>query len=237
MADQTARLWRIGFTVVALALGMLLGAFLSGGFNREGDSTAADAVGPDVGEIRVGASAAGPTATVDGVGVGFAHNTDGAVAAATNLVLTLEQAGNTDRSSAVRNYQVLSADESKQSLADEMGASWDALHKGITANGPNASSLFLRTIPVGHEVIRYGDERATVEVWTLTLVAAAGMTQPLASWETASIEVVWENDDWKVWSADSTPGPTPAWAQAPVSATDAFLDAVDKLEGYRYVTR
>ena len=237
MADQTARLWRVGFTVVALALGMLLGAFLSGGFDRSGDTTAANAVGPDVGEIRVGASSAGPTATVDGVGVGFSHNQEGAVAAATNLVLTLEQAGNTDRDSAVRNYQVLSAEESKKSLAEEMGASWDALHKGITANGPNASSLFLRTIPVGHEVIRYGDERATVEVWTLTLVAAAGMTQPLASWETASIEVVWQNDDWKVWSADSTSGPSPSWSQAPVTATDAFLDAVDELEGYRYVTR
>lgn len=236
MVDQTARLWRIGFTVVALALGMLLGAFLSGGFNRSSDATAANAVGPDVGDIRVGASPAGPTAKVEGVGVGFAHDQDGAVAAATNLVLTLEQAGSTDRDSAIRNYQLLSAEGSKQSLADEMGASWDALHQGITTNGPNASSLFLRTIPVGHEIVRYGDERATVEVWTLTLVAAAGMTQPLSSWETATIEVVWENDDWKVWSADSAPGPSPAWSQAPVTATDAFLTAVNELQGYRYVT-
>jgi hypothetical protein len=232
--DRSARAWRIGIVFLGVAMGMLIGAFLAGGFNRP-EPSAAQVIGPNVGDIRVGASPDGPTSKVDGVGVGFTHSQEGAVAAATNLVLTLEQAGSTDRQRAVRGYEVLSAEGSRESLAKEMGASWDALHQGITTNGPNASSLFLRTVPVGHEVTRYADDRATVEVWTLTIVAAGGMREALSTWETARVEVVWEHDDWKIWSAESVPGPSPAWATAPVTATDAFLSTVNQLEGYRYV--
>ena len=229
--DRAARLWRIGFVLAAVAVGMLLGAFLSGGFGSTSDASTAAAVGPDVGDIRVAASPAGPTAKVEGVGVGFSHDQAGAVAAATNLILTLEQAGSTDREAALRGYGILAAEASRESLTADMGASWDALHQGLATNAPVASSLFLRTVPVGHEVTRFADDRATVEVWTLTLVAAGGMNEPLASWETATVEVVWENDDWKIWSANSAPGPSPAWATAPATAIDAFLSSVNELQG------
>lgn len=234
-ADRTTLIRRVGFVVAAVAVGMVIGAFLSGGFSRP-PRVATQPVGADTGTVRVGAGPAGPSAQIGGVGVGFSHNRDGAVAAATNLVLALEQAGNTDRDAALRAYRMLAADASKDQLASEMAASWDSLHKGITDNGPNHSTLFLRTVPVGHDVVRYTDDRATVQVWTLTIVAANGLRQPVATWETASVEVVWEHDDWKVWSADSTAGPAPAWADAPVTATDAFLSAVNQLEGYRYAT-
>jgi hypothetical protein len=234
-ADQPARVWRIGLLLAAVAMGMVIGGFLAGGFSNSSGASTAQAIGPDVGDIRVAASPAGPTSKVEGVGVGFAHSEAGAVAAATNLILTLEQAGTTDRASAMRGYGTLAARASKETLTAEMGASWDALHGGITTNGPVKSSLFLRTVPVGHEISRYSDERATVEVWTLTIVAAAGMREPLATWETASVEVVWEDEDWKIWSAQSAAGPSPAWAEVPATATDPFLTTVNQLEGYRYV--
>lgn len=214
---------------------MLVGAFLSGGFSRSSGASA-QPVGPDVGDIRVGASSAGPTSKVEGVGVGFSHSKEGAVAAATNLVLTLEQAGNADRAAAVRGYQVLAAEGSRDSLGNQMGTSWDALHQGIANNGPVLSSLFLRTVPVGHQVTRYAEDRASIEIWTLNIVAAAGLRQPQATWETDAVEVVWENGDWKVWSARASAGPSPAWAaDSPVTATDPFLSTVNQLQGYRYV--
>jgi hypothetical protein len=233
-ADLTSKVWRIGILLAAIALGMLLGAFLSGGLTSSG-AGAAVAVGPDVGDIRVSPEAAGPTDKVDGVGVGFVQSEEGAVAAATNLVLTLEQAGTTDRANAIRAYEILAADGSRESLASDMAATWDALHTSIAANGPRNSALFLRTVPVGHQLTRYSTERATVEVWTLTIVAAAGMVEPLATWETATVEVVWENGDWKIWSAASAGGPNPAWAESEPTGTDVFLTSVDQLEGYRYV--
>ncbi len=235
-ADLVTRGRRIGFILAAVAVGMLLGGFLSGGLRGSAGVSATSAVGPDVGDIRVGQANVGPTDKVEGVGVGFAQSEEGAVAAATNLVLTLEQAGTAERADAVRAYEILAADASRQTLANDMASSWDALHGGITVNGPVNSSLFLRTVPVGHQVTRYTPERATVEIWTLTIVAAAGMSEPLASWETALVEVVWENDDWKVWSAQSVSGPSPAWATADPTAIESFLTNVDQLEGYRYVS-
>jgi len=234
-ADLASRGRRIGFVLAAVAVGMLIGGFLSGGFGSSSAQSATEAVGPDVGDIRVGSDNAGPSDKIEGVGIGFAQSEAGAVAAATNLVLTLEQAGTADRSNAVRAYEILAADASRETLAADMATSWDALHHGITANGPINSSLFLRTVPVGHRVTRYTDDRATVEVWTLTVVAASGMRDPLATWETASVEVVWENGDWKVWSARSSAGPNPAWAETTPTSIDPFLASVDLLEGYRYV--
>ena len=235
-ADSVTRVRRIGFILAAIAVGMVLGGFLAGGFGTGSGARATEAVGPDVGEIRVGGTSSGPSDKVEGVGVGFTRTEEGAVAAATNLVLTLEQAGTTDRSNAIRAYEILAAEGSKQALAADMAATWDALHGSIAVNGPIDSSLFLRTVPVGHEIVRYSPDRATVDVWTLTVVAAAGMREPLASWETATVEVVWEQEDWKIWSALSIEGPSPAWAESNPSATATFLASVDALEGYRYVS-
>lgn len=234
-AESATRVRRIGFILVAIAMGMVLGGFLAGGFTAQ-PNRATEAVGPDVGEIRVGGNGAGPRDKIDGVGVGFERTEDGAVAAATNLVLTLEQASTTDRPNAIRAYEILAADGSKESLGSDMAVTWDALHATIAANGPARSSLFLRTVPVGHHVSRYSPDRATVEIWTLTVVAANGMVEPLATWETATVEVVWEAEDWKIWSALSSPGPAPAWAAAETSGVDSFLAGVEQLEGYRYVS-
>ncbi len=235
-ADVVDRVRRLGLVLVAVALGMVVGGFLAGGFTASGGTRPAEAIGPDVGDIRVGPNPAGPSQKIDGVGVGFTRDEDGAIAAATNLILTLEQAANTDRANAVRAYEVLSADASRETLAADMGATWDALHGSIATNGPTQSSLFLRTVPVGHQLLRYSPERATVEVWTLTVVAAAGMREPLATWETATIDVVWEDDDWKVWSAASVPGPAAAWAPSDPASIEGFLTIVSELEGYSYVS-
>ena len=232
-ADLTTRIWRIGLLLLAVAFGMALGAFLSGGLSDSDEAGAATPIGPDVGDIRVAADPAGPSDKVNGVGVGFAHDEDGAVAAATNLVLTLEQAATTDRASAVRAYETLAADAARSELATDMGAAWDALNSGVATNGPPSSSLFLRTIPIGHETTRYDDGRATVEIWTVTVLAADGMVEPLATYETATVELVWEDDDWKIWSASSADGPVPAWTD-PATDTTSFLGTVQQQEGYRY---
>ncbi len=235
-ADLVTRGRRLGFVLVAVALGMALGGFLAGGFGAQDGTSATAAVGPDVGDIRVGGNPAGPSDKVDGVGVGFARTEQGAVAAATNLVLTLEQAITAERDEAVRAYEILAAGASRDILVGELAASWDAVHTGVDANGPIGAELFVRTVPVGHELIRFDDDRATVDVWTLNLVAVSGMAEATATWETATIELVWEDDDWKVWSSTSTPGPSPAWGDPPPTEIDAFLATVDHLEGYDYVS-
>lgn len=226
--------------VIAIPILMLLVGFGAGGWAAGGVASLnqpVDAVGPDVGDIRIAANNSGPTSIRNGVGVGFSQDEPGAVAAATNMVLTVEQAASVDRVEAVRAYETLASEASQQSLGLEMSNSWDALRRSIAANGPPTASLYLRSIPVGHQVVRFSEERATVELWSLTLIAADGMNDPMASWETATIELVWEDNDWKVWSAHSEQGPTPRWVGAEPSPVEAFLASVDRYEGYYYVAR
>jgi len=225
---------RIGWLAGVLAAGFVLGAAVAGGGSSSGST---QSVAPDVGEIRVVGDESGPVSIRNGVGVGFSHDERGAVAAATNLVLALEQAAAVEQQQAVDAYGTLAASASRETLTAEMSLAWEALRDSVSANGPRAPSLFVRTIPVGHTIVRYSSEQATIDVWLLTLVAAEGLAEPLASWETATVELTWEDDDWKVWSATSSPGPTATWTSSAASTpVDEFLDSVEDFEGYRYAT-
>ena len=229
---------------LAVALAAALVAGLTAATILPGDKEPSDATraapsevvpAPDVGEIRIAPGPAGPTTERGGVGVGYTHDSEGAVAAATNVVLTLEQIAQADRSDAVAAYEALAAQDAADQLSQQMGAVWDLVRDGVAANGPPGGRLFVRAVPVGHSVIRYSNERATVEVWSLTVVVGIGLARPVSSWETASIELVWEHDDWKVWSATTRPGPTPAWSADVATTPEEFLEAMAALEGYRYV--
>ncbi len=233
-----------GLAISAVVVGMLVPGVFSGSSGAPRVPAPAAAGGPDVGEIRVGPNPAGPTRSIDGIGVGFAHDETGAIAAATNLILTLEQAGQATRPDAIAAYETLAADGSVEALGADMAAVWDAIHNGLDTNAPPGAALFIRAIPVGHDLIRYEPDRATVEVWTLTLLVGSGITRPVATWETATIELVWQPDnngrdgagDWKVWSVATRPGPSAGWDAVTVSTVPDFLSAMTDLEGYRYVT-
>lgn len=240
-----------GVVLAALVAGLVMATVFSGsGGAPRVPSPAAAGSGPDVGEIRVGPDPSGPTNARNGIGIGFAHTESGAVAAATNLILTIEQAGQASRSDAIAAYQTLASGGSAEQLGADMAAVWDAIHTGLETNAPVGAGLFIRAIPVGHDLTRYTDTRATVEVWTLTLLVAPGMTRPVATWETATVELVWEpdsgggsdsdsssdsNSDWRVWSVATRPGPAAGWDAVAVTDVTSFLSEMTDLEGYRYV--
>ncbi len=243
----------VGLLAVALIAGTVLPTALSAVLSDSGGTTVVPSPttggnGPDVGEIRVGPDPAGPTNTRNGIGVGFAHNRAGATAAATNLILTIEQAGQATRTDAVAAYQTLASAAAAPDLGADMGAVWDSIHAGLDVNAPPGAALFIRAIPIGHNLTRYSEERATVEIWTLTLVVAPGGARPIATWETATVELVWEPDhgpdlgagaegrsDWRVWSVATRAGPAAGWAAVPVTNVNQFLTEMTELEGYHYV--
>jgi len=242
---RLSRLQLAVLVLTGLVAGMLMATMFSGSGGAPrvtAPAPAAAGSGPDVGEIRVGPDPSGPTNTRNGIGIGFAHNESGAIAAATNLILTIEQAGQATRTDAITAYQTLASDGSAEQLGADMAAVWDAIHTGLETNAPVGAGLFIRAIPVGHDLTRYTDTRATVDVWTLTLLVAPGMTRPVATWETATVELVWEPDpdgrsdmDWRVWSVTTRPGPAAGWDAVPVTDVTTFLSDMTDLEGYRYV--
>lgn len=81
------------------------------------------------------------------------------------------------------------------------------------------------------ESIRAG--RATVSVWTVSVLSASGIAVPQADWMTVTLDLVWERDAWRLHGSRETPGPTPqlggrdtAWEPVPFD---------EALEGFQRV--
>lgn len=88
--------------------------------------------------------------------------------------------------------------------------------------------VVLRMAPVGYRVEAFGNGRATVAVWQVTLLATPDRA-PIAAWATSRAEVSWGQDGWRVerFGVDS-PGPTPS-VLAPAAGTPAaaFVTGAD----------
>ena len=225
---------RAAWVLVAVAL---LGACGGGGAgheaSRDGDATGAPA--PPVAPASADRGP-GPTATADGVPVGYEQSTDGAAAAATTYLSTLHQlvaAGEAERRTALG---VLSA-EGADAVAEEATAAFATLDDVLSrarATTPDAR-LFLREVPMAYTVSRFTDTRAQVEVWSVGIVIVEGATQATEVWSTNTVELVWEDGDWKVWSWARRAGPQPSLATTTAVPATQVLDAIDGWEGYRYV--
>lgn len=84
--------------------------------------------------------------------------------------------------------------------------------------------------PLAVHVEDLSEDRATVEVWVVTVLSARDVAAPQAEWRTISLGLVWANDAWKVDAIRDGPGPTPM-----VGPGDRPWDAVpfdDALEGF-----
>lgn len=178
----------------------------------------------------------GPSATDRGVPVGYEQSRDGAAAAATTYLSTLHQLvalGETERRAALG---VLTADGA-DAVVDEATAAFTTLDNVVSqarTTAPDAR-LFLREVPMAYTVGRFSETRAQVEVWTVGVVIVEGATQATEVWSTNTVELVWEDGDWRVWSWARQAGPQPTLASAPAVSATEVLDAIEGWEGYRYV--
>lgn len=84
--------------------------------------------------------------------------------------------------------------------------------------------------PVAVHVDDLSDDRATVEVWAVTVLSAPEVAAPQAEWRTVGLDLVWIDGDWRVDVVRDTPGPTPM-----VGPGDRPWDAVpfdEAMEGF-----
>lgn len=89
--------------------------------------------------------------------------------------------------------------------------------------------------PLAVKVEGLTDDRATVEVWAVTVLSAREVAAPQAEWRTIDLDLVWAEDAWKVDAVRDTPGPTPMvgpgdrpWDAVPF---DAGLEGFERLDG------
>jgi hypothetical protein len=172
--------------------------------------------------IHAGAVPIGPTRTANGIPIGFAHTEPGAVAAAVSDITTGQALLDLDPigvDAAVRTMAATGAADAQ--VADtqaKLAAARQALADG---NGP----ITYRQGVIAVRVDAYTPDRARIAAWSVGVLARAGVAPPQAGWSTSVLELVWERDDWKVWSETISPGPAPIPNDSAPPATAAQLQA------------
>lgn len=114
-----------------------------------------------------------------------------------------------------------------------------ALRGRLTADG---GQVWWVVSPLAIRVEAYAPDRARVSVWQTSIIASGAdpavsteATQPMVRFQTDTVELVWSQDHWTVWSTTSTEGPTPMLAPSLAIATpDVFMSS---LAGFGLIRR
>lgn len=150
----------------------------------------------------------GPTATSDGVPVGYSQDRAGAATAAVNIVQALTQAGQGRIRMATVEHALVARDPGpglRRSL-------------GIGANRSPARDV-VNLVPAAVSVPEFSVSSARVRVWTVAVSRAAisedAPVSVITAWSSHTVSLVWETQDWKAKELTSHVGPTPEQTVAP----------------------
>lgn len=242
-APRRSHLWIAFAVTVVVIVAVVLGqggdgrrAVPSGSTAKAQPQTRAGVAVPAPPLGAAGPASPGPRRTEGDVPVGFARTEGGAVAAATTYLSTLHGLALGEasaREKAVRRMAAAAApDIVDQTLAGM--AFLDGVVDEARATLPSARA-FLREVPVAYDLSRFDPARARVEVWSVGVVLIEGRTQATEVWSTNTVELAWEQGDWRLWSWARVPGPVPAASLDPPTDPAEVLAAINGWEGYRYV--
>ena len=242
-APRRSHLWiAVGATAVVI-VAVVLGqrgdgrrAAPAGSAARSQPQTRAGVAVPAPPLGAAGPEGPGPRRTEGDVPVGFARTEDGAVAAATTYLSTLHGLALGDASAREKAVRRMAA-PAAPGIVDETLAGMaflDSVVEEARTALPSARA-FLREVPVAYDLSRFDPSKARVEVWSLGVVLIEGRTQATEVWSTNTVELAWEQGDWRLWTWARVPGPVPAASLDPPTDPAEVLAAINGWEGYRYV--
>jgi len=175
--------------------------------------------------LRPAAPGAGPTRVTNGIPSGFAHTRDGAVAAAASYVCTGQ---------ALLDLDPLSVDDAVRSMAASASADRQVedansqLQRARDALAAGQGSIVFRQAVVAYRVEAFDGDRARVAVWNVGVLTRDGVAPPQAGWAISTFDLVWERDDWRIWSETVVPGPAPVLNDSTAPATPSqFVESLD----------
>jgi hypothetical protein len=185
------------------------------------------------------ATRVGPRRFEAGVGVGYAHSQQGAVAAAANFTRVLSSDLILDTPKRRAAIAALAAPAAKARLQKTFDQAVVPLRQGLgvrdTAN--DGTRVLLRATPVGWRVEDYSDDRAKVAIWATSVGGSIGGTvaAPIREgWGTTTVELRWVGDDWKLAESTTTDGPVPIADVAPPTAAPELVDKANEFKEFTY---
>jgi hypothetical protein len=181
------------------------------------------------------ASAPAPNGTrgrvVLGVPVGYPRTEAGAKAAAANYTTVRGSSSFLDDASARhRALSVMTASSAASTATDE--ADYAARQAVTQLRGDNKKvsrrAAIARTGVFSAQLLGFDIHRAMVRLWTTTVRGSAvGHTTPQADFQTVTVTLVWEHNDWKMTGTSSTDGPVaPVDTDQATNVTSDFSDYI-----------
>ncbi|MFL6269383.1 MAG: hypothetical protein ACJ75A_04350 [Actinomycetes bacterium] len=198
------------------------------------DSTAATRA-----EAAAGAGV-GPRRVANGVGVGYAHSQQGAVAAAANYAKVLSSALILDTAQRRAAIDTLAAPEARARQQKTFDQAVASLRAGLGVTGPAAgrAQVLLRATPVGWRVEQYGKGSARVAIWVTSvggsLGGQAGTVPVREGWGTTTVSLRWVDGDWKQVASTTTDGPVPIADVAPPTAAGELVTKANEFKEFTY---
>lgn len=224
MARERVRPRRALITVAAGFLGgVLFHAALPNSSDAPGDTSRVE------NRVPAANTSTGPSTLREGVRSGFARTQEGAVAAAASYVCTGQALLDMDPLAAEKAVRHMAADTTADNQVRQTLAK---LRDARQALAPGSGPIDFRQAAVASRVEAWSPDRARVAVWNVGVLSREGVAPPQAAWAVSTFDLVWDRDDWKVWSETIAPGPAPilddsappATAQQLVSTLDGFTD-------------
>jgi hypothetical protein len=172
----------------------------------------------------LGGDLSGPTRTEAGMPAGFARTERGAVAAAVAYVTNGQVLLDLDPFSVESAIEAIAAEGSADGQIADMESQLAVLREALSGGtGP----VTYRQAALAVRVDGFTPDRARVAVWHVGVLYRAEIIPPQAGWAISTFDLVWERDDWKIWSETITPGPAPILNRSTDPATgDQFAAAL-----------
>jgi hypothetical protein len=199
-----------------------------------GDGTAAAAPA-----TAAASRAVGPRRYLDGVGVGYAHSQEGAVAAAANFTRVLSSDLILDEARRRAAIDVLAAPEARSRLQKTFDQAVVSLRQGLGAAGAAGqdAQVLLRATPVGWRVESFDAGTARVAIWVTSVGGSVGgaTAAPIReAWGTTTVELRWAGGDLKQVDSTTVDGPVPIADVAPPTAAPELLGKANEFKEFTY---
>jgi hypothetical protein len=243
-------------TMVLLAVVLFLGGLAVGRASMSRDqsggaatATTAAAAAPSATVASTPATVAAPAAATrgvgprqreHGVGVGYAHSQQGAVAAAANYARALSSDLILDPARRQAAIDTLAAPEAKARMQKDFDRAVASLRQGLGVTGAAAdeAQVLLRATPVGWRVEEYSDRAARVAIWVTSVGGSIGGADgpvPIREgWGTTTVELRWVGGDWKQVDSTTTDGPVPIADVAPPTAAPELVSKASEFKEFTY---
>ena len=185
-------------------------------------------------------SRVGPRKFDHGVGVGYAHSRQGAVAAAANYSTVLSSDLILDTTRRRAAIDTLAAPEAKAGLQKTFDQAVASLRKGLGVTGADADDVqvLMRAHPVGWKVDDYGDGTARVAIWVSGVTGSIGGTGPPVpireGWGTTTVNLRWVEGDWKLVDSTTVDGPLPIADVSPPTPAPELVSKASEFKEFTY---